>query len=357
MKPSSDQSSESARRQAATSDEMQRQREDDLRASILAELDAQRSQLRGSLADLRTRARGADGTGEAQQIEQQLTELDGLRQQVALAGSIQALSNLQHRIGETGQRGNDAARQGSDRAASGQWFMATAEHQRRSAELAREAHTAMAQNDRLFREGADVARRYGVDLSAFAEERAKLTKERDEAEQRGDHLHARMADVLIARNTTNSLSETLPHITDPAERARQLVRIERAKEQEEAARKRLEHQAEMDGRKQATERGLSPEAAKAHVESFTAETMQKLEDRHSKQLAPRSSSKPHASLNRDMVSPSDRELAGKLTPESAAHARQAAAAITGSQPAESSAGEAKAPPSATASRSVESRTV
>ena len=323
--------------------EAEQRSEAELKAALLAELDTQRAQLRTSLADLRMRIRGVDGTSEAQRIEQQLAELDGLRQQVALAGSIHALASLQHRIGDAGQRVADVARQGSDRAQSGQWFIATVDYQQRSAEIAREAHAAMAQNDRIFREGADVAARYGVDLSAFEQERAKLKKERDEAEQRGDHLHARLAEALVARNTTNALNETLPHITDPAERARQLVRIEQAKQQEEAARKRLERQAELDGRKQATEAGMSPEAAKAHIDNVKQETMQELATRQGQMRAPRSPNNQHGSLRSDTTASSDTGVGGILTPGSATRVREAAAAITGSNPSERREGDAEGP--------------
>ena len=344
---------------ADASAEARHLREGQLRDALLTELDAQRAELRAALGPLTAHRNDPSGSGEAGRIEHQLTELNGLRQQVAFAGSLRQLGQLQQSVAGMGSRSSGIVSQAGDRAQSGPGALPAAEHRRRSAELAQEAHQAMAQNDRLFREGADVAARYGVDLSAFAQERAKLEKERDAADRRGNHLQARMADALIARNTTNALTETLPHVTDPAERARQLVRIEQAKTQEEAARKRLEQQAELDGRKQAFAAGMSPEAAKAHVESVKKETMQTYQERSSH--LPHGTSGPRA----DLASPAEPAasaadaLAGKLTPADTARVRQVAAVIAGSSPSDSREDESKAPTSTPKieRRSVEARTV
>ncbi len=345
-------SSDPARRDDDATNEAQRRQQDQLRDALLTELDSQRA----DLASLTAQRSGPSGSGEAERLEHQLAELNGLRQQVAFAGSLRQLVQLQHRLAEMGSQGAVLVRQAGDQTQSG----SAAAYQHRSAELAQEARQAMVQNDRLFQEGADVAARYGVDLSAFEEERARLKKERDEADQRGDPLQARMADALMTRNTTNALTATLPHITDPTERARQLVRIEQAKHQEEAARKRLEQQAEQraefDGRQQAATAGMSPEAAKAHVEAVKKETMQQYQERSSR--LPLGTSGPRA----DLAEPSSsaaHTMASRLTPDATARVRQAAAGIAGGNLSESQEGESKAPASTPKieGRSAEARTV
>lgn len=357
MQTLSDRPSRPTKPDTYASDKNRHPQQDQLRDTLLAELDAQRADLRAALAQ---RSSPSD-SGEADRIGHQLAELSGLRHQVAFAGSLRHLVQLQHRVTDMGSQGAVVVGQAGDRSPSGPAALSVADHQRRSAELAREADHSLAQNDRLFRDAVGVAERHGVDLSAFEQERARLRKEREEAERRGDHLNARKADALIAGTTTNALTETLPHITDPAERARQLVRIDQARQQEEAARKRLERQAELDGRMQATAAGMAPAEAKAHVESVKHDTMQEFEAEKAKLPGAVSGSRTalgHVDVG-DPRKPAAAAVADKLTPDETARVRQAAAAIAGSNPSDSRESEPKAPASTPKAegRSAEARTV
>lgn len=97
------------------------------------------------------------------------------------------------------------------------------------AALNREADRAVAENDRAFREGEEVGRRYGVDLTAHRDARDGLHRKRQDALRQGNYLRARMFEALLASNTGNLLEAVLPHLPPGPERQRYGQRMQEAR--------------------------------------------------------------------------------------------------------------------------------
>jgi hypothetical protein len=125
----------------------------------------------------------------------------------------------------------------------------------------------------------NVAERYGIDISGYEQERTALEKERDAARSKGDKLGERKADALIAQNTYNTLAGETDSITNPAERKKHLEEMrdqERIVTEREAA---LAAQIELEARRTAAERHLSPEETDAYVTQFKQQKLAEYQER------------------------------------------------------------------------------
>jgi len=153
------------------------------------------------------------------------------------------------------------------------------EYQRSTAELDRKIAQSYAEESTHLAYARDIARRYGVDISGYEQERSDLEKERDAAQRRGDKVGERKADALIARNTYNTMAGELDSITDPKERARHLEEMaaqQRIVDERKAA---LAAQIELEGRRQAADLNLSPSETNAYVSKFRDDTLAQYEVR------------------------------------------------------------------------------
>ncbi len=251
-----------------------------LRAKTLDIIETARTSVRQELATLRRTGNSADHHALIAQLEHRLTELEGLRTQVQNANGTTFLLHLQ-------ALATAAAHGGSDQSASaaatqaGYTFAALSytEYQRATAELDQRIAQSYAAEAPHLAYAHDVAKRYGIDISGFTQERKTLESERDEARRKGDKLAERTADALIAHNTFNTLATELDHIKEPEARRRHLDEMRAQQKIVDERRTALAAQVELEARRQATDRNLTPDQAKTFIDDFKKQKLQEFDDR------------------------------------------------------------------------------
>ncbi len=125
----------------------------------------------------------------------------------------------------------------------------------------------------------DMARKYGVNLTDYDDEREKLERERLEAIARGDKVAERQTEVLLLDNTRSSMGAVSAAITDPAERKRFEEEQRQAERDAAEARAILAQQLELDGKRLAAEQGLTGKEAESFVANFQAAKLAETDQR------------------------------------------------------------------------------
>ncbi len=115
-----------------------------------------------------------------------------------------------------------------------------------------------------------IAKRVGIDLGEYDQERDRLNRQRNDAVAQGDKVGERQADVLLAQNTYDAMAASADKITDPQERQRYLQQMQQQQQNIDTLRHALEQQLELEAGKIAREQGLSPKETAAFVAQYKA---------------------------------------------------------------------------------------
>jgi hypothetical protein len=251
-----------------------------LRAGLLDTIESARSAVQQELARLRRTGNSGDHHALIAELEHRLNELSGLRADVQRAKSPGSLENLYARVAEaTASVGERTAAIATTQAGFTLTAISRAEYQSATAELDRRVAQSYAAEAPHLAYAHDIAKRYGIDITPFTQERKGLESERDEARKKGDKLGERMADALIAHNTYNTLATELDHIKEPDARRRHLDEMRAQQKIIDERTSAAAAQAELDTRRKATQQNLSPEDAKNFIDGFKKQKLQELDNR------------------------------------------------------------------------------
>jgi hypothetical protein len=252
--------------------------EDTARADLARAIEAAKRQLEIELAALRRGDPANQNIGALERGEAKLRQLDGLLDRLTKAPGAM-LADLRTEIGgAVAASSGIAAQAGAAASFTSSYTMAQltithAEYLRATAALDRKMAQSYAAEAPHLAYAHETARRYGIDITPFTQERKTLESERDDAHKKGDKLAERTADALIAHNTYNTLAAELDHIKEPDARGKHIEQMraqQRIIDERSAARAA---QAELDARRAATEKNLAPEEAKSFIERFTKERL------------------------------------------------------------------------------------
>ncbi len=257
----------------------------EIRDTVLRHVEAQRASLEQLRSQIQRSQMDQEGGDALDWIEQRLTFLDGI-EATANSAPLPALLSLSFAMPAiataTATVLSAAKAEAAMQIGTAMGEMSTeAYHQYIHALEARVRKTDAA-NGRHFQSAMGTLDRHGLG-GHFRQVQSSLEAEREEAEKRGEHGKARVADSLIAHNTLNALDKALDVEDDPkkreqleSDRKRQLDVIA---EREAAMRK----QFELDGRRAAQQRGLSGKEADEFVRGHVANEQQSYEQRRDKQ--------------------------------------------------------------------------
>ncbi len=257
----------------------------EIRDTVLRHVEAQRASLEQLRRQIQKSQMDQEGGDALDWIEQRLTFLDGI-EATANSAPLPALLSLSFAMPAiataTATVLSAAKAEAAMQIGTAMGEMSTEAYHHYSHALEARVRTTDAINGRHFQSAMGTLDRHGLG-GHFRHVQSSLEAEREEAEKRGEHGKARVADSLIAHNTLNALDKALDVEDDPkkreqleSERKRQLDVIA---EREAAMRK----QFELDGRRAAQQRGLTGKEADEFVRGHIAQEQQSYEQRRDKQ--------------------------------------------------------------------------
>lgn len=255
------------------------------RAQLVHVVEAAKKDLEIELAALRRADPANMNLSAVERGETKLRQLDALLDRLASAPPGAILAALRAEVGVAVAASSGVVVQTSAAASSvasytmAQISISQDEYRRATAELDRKVAQSYAAEAPHLAYAHDIAKRYGIDISAYQNERKTLDSERDEARKKGDKLGERTADALIAHNTFNTLAAEYDRITDPEARRRhinEMLSQQKIIDERAAA---IAAQAELNARRAATEKNLPPDQAKTFIEQFKKERMEEYDSR------------------------------------------------------------------------------
>jgi hypothetical protein len=251
------------------------------RTQLKDSVEAAKRNLEIELAALRRAEPANMNLSALERGEGKLRQLDALLDRLAGASPGAMLAALGAEVSAAVATSSGVAAQTGSTASSAVGYMTSisqAEYQRATAEWDRKIAQSYAAEATHLAYAHDIAKRYGIDISGFNQERKELESERDEARKKGDKLGERMADALVAHNTFNTLATELEHISDPEARRRHLDEMRAQQKIVDERTAAVSAQAELDGRRHATQQNMSPEQAKTYIDGFKKQKLQEFDD-------------------------------------------------------------------------------
>jgi hypothetical protein len=213
------------------------------------------------------------------------------------------------------------------------------DYQRMTADIDRRVAQSYQQENLHLAYAHNVAVRYGIDISGYEQERSGLESERDAARSKGDKLGERKADALIAQNTYNTLASETDSITDPADRKKHLEEMRDQQRIVEERRAALAAQIELEAKRTAAQRHLSPDETATYVAQFRKDQLATFDNRVAGLKGNDQSAAAHAELETALRSGVQTQatstpqhktvhpVAASLTPEAIAKTREIGARI------------------------------
>jgi hypothetical protein len=153
------------------------------------------------------------------------------------------------------------------------------DYQRATSDIDRRVAQSYVQEGQHLAYAHDIASRYGIDISGYDQERTALESERDTAKRKGDKIGERKADALIAQNTYNTMTGELDGITDPVARKKHLDAMHDQQRIVDERRAALAAQIELEARRTAALRNLSPDETAAYVAQSKSEQLADFDSR------------------------------------------------------------------------------
>lgn len=260
------------------------EKEDAVRTDLLREIRTAQQSLASQLAELRQTDVLHLRDDMILQGRAKLLQLNALRDQ--LVGGAKGIplaalrANIASAVADTRAYtlGISAATLSAQSGSAAQ-VLSMAEYQRATTDIDRRvAQSYVAENAHVIYAN-DIARRYGIDISGYDQERSALESERDEARRKGDKLDERKADALIAQNTLNTLNNETDSITDPAARKKHLDEMRDQQRIVDERRAALAAQIELEATRTAAEQHLSPQDTSTYVNQFKKDKLAEFERR------------------------------------------------------------------------------
>jgi hypothetical protein len=247
--------------------------EQNIRTELLHQIEAAHKEVEGQLRALRDANPDSDA---AKQGQDKLRQLNALRDQ--LVGGAKGMpsaalrASITSAVAESRAFSSVTSTSGTVQNQTAQLLSMSA-YQQAMAEWDRKIAQSYVVESKHLAYAHDIAARYGVDISGYEQERLALESERDGARRKGDKLGERKADALIAQNTVNTLTGESDAITDPVERKKHLTELHDMQRIAEERRAALEAQIELEARRTAALRKLSPAETTSYVAQFKAEQL------------------------------------------------------------------------------------
>lgn len=229
------------------------------RAALLIRIDQEQAEITRAISAIRTMAPTANDP-YLQALEMKASSLSAMRQQVESAGSLVELTQLRTQVAEAVRAAGENVQtvQGTTGVVNAAFTtrqLAEATFHARMLSVENTVNGLLRQDAQSFGQTAEMARRFGIDISPYHAERDALLREAEQKEKQGDRYGAITAKTLSVWNTYHTSQEVADAIDGeryPAEKAaaqrradEDRARAERAEaEQRKAAEARAANMAE-----------------------------------------------------------------------------------------------------------------
>lgn len=256
-----------------------------IRENVLRSIEAQRAQLEQIKASIARTQMDNEGNEALEWLDQRIAFLDGM-EATAHTAPLPALLSLSlsmpAQIAATTSVASAAKTEAAHQIGHSIGELTKEAYEHYSHALRDRVRSTDAANARHFSSAMGTLDRFGAG-DHFRKTQSELEAEREEAERKGQHGQARVADALIAHNTLNAMDKALELEQDPAKReqleAERKRQLDLIAEREAAMRKQLM----LDGAKDAKERGLTGKEAEEHAKKYQEKELETYRERRDTQ--------------------------------------------------------------------------
>lgn len=256
-----------------------------IRENVLRSIEAQRAQLEQIKASIARTQMDNEGNEALEWLEQRIAFLDGM-EATAHTAPLPALLSLSlsmpAQLAATTSVASAAKTEAAHQIGHSIGELTKEAYEHYSHALRDRVRSTDPANARHFNSAMGTLDRFGAG-DHFRKTQSELEAEREEAERKGQHGQARVADALIAHNTLNAMDKALELEQDPAKReqleAERKRQLDLIAEREAAMRKQLM----LDGAKDAKERGLTGKEAEEHARKYQQKELETYRERRDTQ--------------------------------------------------------------------------